>query len=115
GIAQIDKGVEQVSQVIQTNAATAEESASASEELSGQADLLKGQVAKFVLKKRAPSNGLSIQSLTPEMLEMLEEMLRNKKITKPNGSANSDNNAGNDKSGPLKAKISLSDYEFGKY
>lgn len=35
------KGIEQVSVVVQTNAATAEQSAAASEELSGQAELLK--------------------------------------------------------------------------
>ncbi len=114
GIAQIDKGVEQVSQVIQTNAATAEESASASEELSSQADLLKGQVAKFVLKKRAQNNGLSIQSLSPEILELLEEMLRNKKSMQLNAGENTGNNGSSNSITP-KAKISLSDYEFGKY
>ncbi|WP_303870280.1 methyl-accepting chemotaxis protein [Acetobacterium wieringae] len=49
-IAQINKGIEQVSQVVQTNSATAEESAAASEELTGQAELLKKMVGEFVLK-----------------------------------------------------------------
>lgn len=49
GIAQIDKGIEQVSQVVQTNSATAEQSASASEELSGQAQILKDMVSQFKL------------------------------------------------------------------
>ncbi|NLG36838.1 MAG: HAMP domain-containing protein [Clostridiales bacterium] len=49
GIAQIDRGIEQVSQVVQTNSATAEESASASEELSGQARILKDMVSHFKL------------------------------------------------------------------
>lgn len=49
-IAQINQGVEQVSQVIQTNAATAEESAAASEELSGQAKILREMVEAFQLK-----------------------------------------------------------------
>jgi methyl-accepting chemotaxis protein len=49
-IAQINLGIEQVSQVVQTNSATAEESAAASEELSGQAELLKGKVGSFNLK-----------------------------------------------------------------
>ncbi|MEA4807247.1 MAG: methyl-accepting chemotaxis protein [Acetobacterium wieringae] len=49
-IAQITKGIEQVSMVVQTNSATAEESAAASEELSGQAELLKKMVDTFQLK-----------------------------------------------------------------
>ena len=50
-IYQINKGIEQVSDVVQTNSATAEQSAAASEELSGQARLLKNMVEKFKLKK----------------------------------------------------------------
>lgn len=50
GIAQIDKGLMQVSQVVQTNSATAEESAAASEELSSQSALLKTQVSHFTLR-----------------------------------------------------------------
>jgi methyl-accepting chemotaxis protein len=51
GIAQIDMGLTQVSQVVQNNAATAEQSAASSEELSGQAELLKGMVGRFSLRK----------------------------------------------------------------
>ncbi len=54
GIAEIDKGVEQVSEVVQTNSAIAEESASASEEMSGQAELLKEAIRRFRLKAEAP-------------------------------------------------------------
>jgi methyl-accepting chemotaxis protein len=50
GISQINVGVTQVSQVVQTNAATAEESAAASEELSSQAEILKQMVGNFRLK-----------------------------------------------------------------
>ncbi len=50
GLSQIDKGIMQVSQVIQTNSATAEESAAASEELSGQAEMLKTKVAHFKIR-----------------------------------------------------------------
>ena len=46
-IRQITTGVEQISQVIQTNSATAEETAASCEELSGQSKLLKDQVARF--------------------------------------------------------------------
>lgn len=49
-IAQINKGIEQVSQVVQTNSATAEESAAASEELSSQAEMLKDMIGRFELK-----------------------------------------------------------------
>jgi Methyl-accepting chemotaxis protein len=48
-IIQINQGIEQISSVVQTNAATAEESAAASEELSGQANILQELIAKFEL------------------------------------------------------------------
>ncbi|HCT64184.1 MAG TPA: methyl-accepting chemotaxis protein [Lachnospiraceae bacterium] len=48
-IIQINQGIEQISAVVQTNAATAEESAAASEELSGQANILQELIAKFEL------------------------------------------------------------------
>ena len=43
----ITSGIEQISQVIQTNSATAEETAASCEELSGQSKLLKDQVSRF--------------------------------------------------------------------
>lgn len=49
-IAQINQGIEQVSQVVQTNFATAEQSAAASEERSGQAEILKQMVGALRLK-----------------------------------------------------------------
>ncbi|MCL2003829.1 MAG: methyl-accepting chemotaxis protein, partial [Oscillospiraceae bacterium] len=50
GIAQINKGIDQVAQVVQQNSATAEESAAASEEMSGQANMLEDLIAQFKLK-----------------------------------------------------------------
>ena len=50
-IRQITSGIEQISQVIQTNSATAEETAASCEELSGQSKLLKDQVARFTLNR----------------------------------------------------------------
>lgn len=50
-IAQVSQGVDQISMVVQTNAATAEESAAASEELSSQSSVLKELIAKFTLKR----------------------------------------------------------------
>ncbi|MCI9080291.1 MAG: methyl-accepting chemotaxis protein [Lachnospiraceae bacterium] len=48
--AEIKSGIEQISNVVQTNASTAEKSAAASEELSGQAEMLKNMVGRFRLK-----------------------------------------------------------------
>jgi|GEM_PF-285340 len=49
GIAQIDRGIEQVSSVVQANSASAEQSASASGQLRGQALALKDMVGRFKL------------------------------------------------------------------
>lgn len=49
---EITQGIEQISNVVQTNVATAETSAAASEELSGQAAMLKELVSKFRLKNQ---------------------------------------------------------------
>ncbi len=48
-IAQITVGIDQISDVVQTNSATAEESAAASEELSSQSQLMKRLVGRFKL------------------------------------------------------------------
>ena len=50
-IEQVNTGVDQISSVVQTNAATAEQSAASSEELNGQAAALQNLTSKFVLKK----------------------------------------------------------------
>ena len=49
-ISQITIGMDQISDVVQTNSATAEESAAASEEMSSQSQLMKALVGKFKLK-----------------------------------------------------------------
>lgn len=49
-IERINEGIDQISKVVQTNAATAEESAAASQELSGQSDVLRKMIATFQLK-----------------------------------------------------------------
>lgn len=49
-IDQINQGLNQVSTVVQTNAATAEESSASSEELAAQAQLLKQEVERFRLQ-----------------------------------------------------------------
>ena len=49
-IRQAEVGVEQISEVVQVNAATAQESSATSEELSAQAIVLDELVGKFVLQ-----------------------------------------------------------------
>ena len=49
-IAQLTVGIDQISNVVQTNSATAEESAAASEEMSSQSQLMKALVGRFKLK-----------------------------------------------------------------
>lgn len=46
-----ETGINQISEVIQSNAATAEEASATSEELSAQANILDELVGKFVLKE----------------------------------------------------------------
>lgn len=50
-ILQIQKSLDQISSVVQTNSATAEENAAASEELSGQSSILYSEVGKFQLSE----------------------------------------------------------------
>lgn len=49
-ISQINLGIEQISSIVQDNAATSEESAAASEELSNQANVLKELISEFKLR-----------------------------------------------------------------
>jgi len=51
-IEQVNVGVDQISSVVQTNAATAEQSAASSEELNSQAAELQNLTNRFVLKKK---------------------------------------------------------------
>lgn len=60
-IVQINQGVEQISSVVQTNAATAQQSAAASEELSSQADLLEGLIARFKLKNGKAADAIDFE------------------------------------------------------
>jgi len=98
GVEQINQGLVEVSQVVQTNAATSEESAAASEELSGQADQLKEYVSVFKLKG---------SSQTAPVIDKMDKK-NEKDPEKPKVSSPAKSNAG-------KAKIALSDSEFGKY
>ncbi len=70
-IEQVKQGLNQVSFVVQTNAATAEENSATSEEMSAQAAALKEEVEKFKLDNGYGKNGLAAISL-------LEEPTKNK-------------------------------------
>ena len=48
---QLEMGVEQISEVIQSNSAAAQETSATSEELSAQSENLETLVGKFVLKR----------------------------------------------------------------
>ena len=72
GIMQINKGIDQVAQVVQQNSATAEESAAASEEMSGQSIMLEELIAQFKLRDygnarlSSGGNGAKKQIAMPE-------------------------------------------------
>ncbi|AWK49599.1 methyl-accepting chemotaxis protein [Clostridium beijerinckii] len=99
GISQINLGLEQVSQVVQTNSSTSEESASASEELSSQAQILKEMVSSFKLK----NNNSYISSLNNKIKNKQYSSKENNMAIKEVATTSN------------KPKIALSDSEFGKY
>jgi methyl-accepting chemotaxis protein len=85
GITQINQGLSQVDQVTQQVTANAEESASASEELSSQSLQLKQMLTKFRLKKQSfaiSSSGLP-EGLTPEMMQMIQSLIRSQQTQQP--------------------------------
>ena len=51
-IHQINEGIEQINDVVQTNSATSEECAAASEEMSSEADNLRTMIRRFKLQRR---------------------------------------------------------------
>ena len=63
----ISTGVDQISNVVQTNSATAEESAAASQELAGQAESMQHQIALFHLQEDLRAEQASFaHSVSPE-------------------------------------------------
>lgn len=86
-ISEVNRGIEQMSQVVQTNSATAEEAAAASEELSSQAELLKMMVSRFQLRSESNTEKISVSEKQP--------------VRKKNGDASE--------------KHALPETEYGKY
>jgi methyl-accepting chemotaxis protein len=103
GIALVDQGIGQVSQVVQTNSATAEQSAAASEELSGQAGLLKERVARFELRGRK-NNYQEADYKSSAQNRRRQDSSFYRTGLKEAAAASS-----------LKARITLDDGDFGKY
>ena len=50
-IKQINEGIEQINDVVQTNSATSEECAAASEQMSGEAESLRDMISRFHIAK----------------------------------------------------------------
>ncbi len=103
-IEQINQGIIQIADVVQSTSATAEETAAASEELSSQAVLLRRELSRFKIKNSNPNgrrfnSGKSYNDI---------ENYQNSNWNKINNSNISDrqNKVNN---------INLSDDEFGKY
>jgi methyl-accepting chemotaxis protein len=76
-ITQVNKGLEQIDQVTQSNTASAEESASASEELASQAQQLKTMLRRFTLRQTTmqalPSPTPQNQGAMPERSEAVKD------------------------------------------
>ena len=108
GIVQVNQGIGQVQQVTQTNSATAEQSAAASEELSSQAEHLQNMVAKFKLRNTGSRKGKAKKDrvVDSEMEDRQDEVKRNINLAKAEAAVSKNIS---------KARISLSDMEFGKY
>ncbi len=75
-VEQVTVGVDQISDVVQTNSATSEESAAASAELSHQAEILKDLVARFRLRAEyanvSVNTGSFVTSSVPEPMEVMD-------------------------------------------
>lgn len=104
GVDQINQGVMQISDVVQTTSATSQETAAASEELSGQAEILRDQVSRFKLKQHKGFSSGAKESISPEVIRMLENMGDTHKEYEDEPEGKRSNK-----------KIVLSDREFGKY
>lgn len=105
GVDQINLGISQIADVVQTTSATSEETAAASEELSSQAELLKQQVSRFKLRRSQAMGYGSLEAMNPQMMRMLEQ------YKEPN------NPADNSKAQPPQGakRIVLNAKDYGKY
>ncbi len=70
-VGQVNMGIEQMSQVVQTNSATSQQTAAAAEELSSQAAMLKEMVSKFTLSEESAAHLVSGRADEMSMAEHL--------------------------------------------
>ncbi len=102
-IEQINQGISQIADVVQSTSATAEETAAASEQLSGQSILLRRELAIFKLKDSNLKNNNYKNKQSRDIIIAQEQNwnnINNSDITDSQNSVES---------------INLSDNEFGKY
>ena len=117
-ISQINQGIMQVSEVVQTNTATAEECAAASEELSSQANILREMVIKVKYKADDKNNFAKTSEISPEIIKMLEEISKRKRLTSGSENGIDDdlkNSDAEEEAAATKPQIDLGDKDFGKY
>jgi methyl-accepting chemotaxis protein len=103
-IDQINQGILQIADVVQSTSATAEETAAASEELSSQAVLLRKELSRFNVKNQATKSKLNKYNNSYDDIENYQKNNWNKiKSSNIHDTQNKVNS------------INLSDDEFGKY
>ncbi|MGE5329413.1 MAG: methyl-accepting chemotaxis protein [Deltaproteobacteria bacterium] len=112
GIAQINTGITQVSNVTQSNTATAEESAAASEELSSQAIVMKDKVSEFKVKK-ASAGIAKTDNMDPNLIKMVHDMIEKEEGARQNAKGIKEQAKLASKNSRI--KIKLDDTDFGKY
>ncbi len=112
---QINIGIAQIADVVQTTSATSEETAAASEELSSQAELLKGQVSRFNLRRRPVMLPQSeYGGINPDIYQMLEQ-LQNQQASASQINNRNTGMPNNSFQEPQTRKIILNDKDYGKY
>lgn len=106
GVDQINQGIAQIADVIQTTSASSQETAAASDQLSSQAVLLKDQVSQFNLRKhKGIKDKNPLEGLNPAVLKALDDMHLAPPKEAPQGL----------QTRQASKKIVLSESEFGKY
>lgn len=112
---QINLGIAQIADVVQTTSATSEETAAASEELSSQAELLKGQVSRFNLRRRPVMLPQSeYGGINPDIYQMLEQLQNQQAAASQINNRNTGIQSNNFQE-PQTRKIILNDKDYGKY
>jgi methyl-accepting chemotaxis protein len=118
GIGQINQGLSQVDQVTQQVTANAEESAAACEELSSQSLQVKQMLSRFKLQKQSfnLTDAITPESLTPEMIQMIMQLIQPQKMEAAAGSRFTAGKYARTRPAiDPSSIIALDDTEFGKF